>query len=204
MKFRDNSKVSIMWKGNVTIQTEGNSFRSIANELFVPDLKTKLLSTGQLQEKVYEVSIKGGVCRTFDEKLGLIAQVSMTANRMFPLHLNNTSHTCFSTRLEKESWMWRYQYGHLNFGGLKMLQQKNMVEGLPKIVIPTQVYEECIVSKQPRNQFQKEKSKKAKKVLELVHSDLCRTITPMSNEGKWYFISFIDELSQKNLDLFFA
>ena len=46
--------------------------------------------------------------------------------------------------------MWRYQYGHLNFGGLKMLQQKNMVEGLPKIVIPTQVYEECIVSVKPR------------------------------------------------------
>ena len=94
-KFRDNSKVSIMWKENVTIQTEGNSFRSIANVLFVPDLKTKLLSIGQLQEKEYEVYIKGGVCRTFDEKLGLIAQVSMTANSMFPLHLNNTSHTCF-------------------------------------------------------------------------------------------------------------
>ena len=83
MKFGDNSKVSVMGTAKVTIQTKGKSFRSIANVLFVSDLKTKLLSIGQLQEKGYEVSIKGGVCRIFDEKLGLIAQVSMTANRMF-------------------------------------------------------------------------------------------------------------------------
>ena len=103
--------------------------------MFIPDLKTKLLSIGQLQEKGHEVSIKG-VCRIYDEKLGLIAQVSMIANRMLPLHLNNTSHTFFSARLEEDSWLWHNRYGHLNFGGLKTLLQKNMVEELPKIAIP--------------------------------------------------------------------
>lgn len=47
---------------------------------FVPDLKTNLLSVGQIQEKRYEIFIKDGVCRIQDEKLGLIAQVNMTTN----------------------------------------------------------------------------------------------------------------------------
>ena len=145
----------------------------------------------------YEVSIKGRVCRIFDEELGLIAQVNMTASRIFLLHLNNTSHRCFSARLKEESWLWHYRYGHLNFGGLKILQQKNMVEGLPQIATPNQVCEECVVSKQPHNQFPKGKSKRAKEVLGLVHSDLCGPITPMSNRGKRYFISFIDDFTRK-------
>ena len=34
-------------------------------------------------------------------------------------------------------------------------------------------------------------------MLELVHSDLRGSITPMSNGGKRYFISFIDDFSRK-------
>ncbi|XP_068666404.1 uncharacterized protein [Aristolochia californica] len=50
IKFGDNSTISVMGKGKVTIQTKGNSTYTIANVLFVPDLKTNLLSVGQLQE----------------------------------------------------------------------------------------------------------------------------------------------------------
>ncbi|XP_031279933.1 uncharacterized protein LOC116138363 [Pistacia vera] len=48
VKFGDNSKVSVMGKGRVSIQTKGNSTQTISNVLFVPDLKTNLLSVGQL------------------------------------------------------------------------------------------------------------------------------------------------------------
>lgn len=86
VKFGDNSKVSVMGKGDVSIQTKEGITQTISNVLLVPDLKTNLLSIGQLQEKGYEVTIKDGVCHIRDEKLGLIAQVTMTANRMFSLY----------------------------------------------------------------------------------------------------------------------
>ena len=73
MKFGDGSAVSVMGKGRVAIQTNRNSIQTISNVLFVPDLRTNLLSVGQLQEKGYGISIKNGVCRIEDEKLGLIA-----------------------------------------------------------------------------------------------------------------------------------
>ncbi|XP_074580864.1 uncharacterized protein LOC141837341 [Curcuma longa] len=147
----------------------------------VIDLKTNLLSVGQLQEKGYEIAIKEGVCRIQDAKLGLIAQVNMTANHMFPLDLHTTSHSCFSAKSDDEAWLWHFRYGHLNFSGLKTLKQKNMVIGLPQITNPSQVCEECVVSKQHRNQFPQGKSWRAKAALELVHSDICGPITPHSN-----------------------
>jgi len=66
-------------------------------------LKTNLLSIGQLQEKGYDISIKDGVCKIQDEKLGLIAQVGMTPNRMFPLYLHTITNSCFTARLKDES-----------------------------------------------------------------------------------------------------
>lgn len=48
VKFGDNSIISVMGKGKVTIQTKGSSTHTIANVYFVPDLKTNLLSVGQL------------------------------------------------------------------------------------------------------------------------------------------------------------
>ncbi|GMJ08877.1 hypothetical protein HRI_004556900 [Hibiscus trionum] len=143
--------------------------------------KNEEVSLLMLQEKGYEISIKDGVCKIQDEKLGLIAQVDVTPNMMFPLYLHTITNSCFSARMKDEGWLWHFRYGHLNFGGLKTLQQKNMVTGLPQILISSQVCEECVISKQHREPFQKGKSWWARKTLDLVHLDLCGPITQMSN-----------------------
>lgn len=100
VKFGDNSTVNVMGKGKVTIQAKEDSVHTISNVFFVPELRANLLSIGQLQEKGYEFVIKDGVCRIQDSKKGLIAQASMTTNRMFPLHLHNTTHSCFSAKVK--------------------------------------------------------------------------------------------------------
>ncbi|KAF2292469.1 hypothetical protein GH714_023138 [Hevea brasiliensis] len=51
IKFGDNSKVSVMGKGQVIIQTKRDAAQTISNVLYVLDLKTNLLILGQLQEK---------------------------------------------------------------------------------------------------------------------------------------------------------
>lgn len=88
VKFGDNSAISVMGKGKVTLRTTNDIVCSISNVLFVPNLKTNLLSIGQLQEKGYEIFIKDGVCQIRDEKRGLIVKVAMTNNRLFPLDSN--------------------------------------------------------------------------------------------------------------------
>lgn len=46
VKFGDDSTISVMGKGRAAIQTKESS-HSISNVLFVPELKTNLLSVGQ-------------------------------------------------------------------------------------------------------------------------------------------------------------
>ncbi|XP_028063324.1 uncharacterized protein LOC114266596 [Camellia sinensis] len=99
-------------------------------------LKTNLLSVVQLQEKGYEIIIKEGTCIIQDPKMGLITQVNMTANRMFPLYIQNDILSCFSAMVKDLAWLWHFHYEHLNFSGLKLLHQKNMVTGFPQIDHP--------------------------------------------------------------------
>lgn len=81
-----------------------------------------------------------------------------------------------------------FSYGYLSFGGLKTLLEKNMVTGLPQITAPSQICEECVVDKQHRSQFPKGKSWRANHVLELVHSNICGPIRPISNGDKMYLL----------------
>jgi hypothetical protein len=65
------------------------------------------------------------------------------------------------------------------------------VISLPNIIHFNKVCENCVVGKQHCKEFPQRKSWRAKKVLELVHSDLCGPINPSSNGGQRYFITFV-------------
>jgi transposase InsO family protein len=99
---------------------------------------------------------------------------------------------------EKEvSKLWHDRYGHLNYGSLKLLSNKRMVHGLPQIDPVDGVCEDCQFGKQHRSSFPSESSWRAKKPLELIHSDLCGPMPVASFGGNLYFITFIDDFSRK-------
>ncbi|KAH0727904.1 hypothetical protein KY289_003955 [Solanum tuberosum] len=125
----------------------------------------------------YVITLRNDSCEIYDPSGGVIAIAKMS--RLFPLKIENVQ-SCFMAEVKDPSWLLHFRYGHLNFGGLNILQKKNMVTGLPKIVVPSQVCEECVVGKQHQSQFTKGKSWKAKEMLELVQSDICGPLTPLS------------------------
>ncbi|CAL8990235.1 unnamed protein product, partial [Prunus brigantina] len=86
--------------------------------------------------------------------------------------IQSVDQTSFSAKVKETAWLWHYRYGHLNFKGLKTLQQLNMVRGLPNIDCPTQICEECVLGKQHRETFPKGKAWRAKNPLELISSDI--------------------------------
>ena len=53
----------------------------------------------------------------------------------------------------KESWLWDLRFGHFNFISLNQLRSKDMVIGLPRIVVPERVCESCMIGKQSRHNF---------------------------------------------------
>ncbi|KAE8681124.1 hypothetical protein F3Y22_tig00111342pilonHSYRG00188 [Hibiscus syriacus] len=132
-----------------------------------------------------------------DDKNNFIAKVSMSKNRMFLINIQNDVAKCLKACYKDASWLWHLRFGHLNFGGLELLSKKEMVKGLPHINHPDQLCEGCLVGKQFRKSFPKESETRAKKPLELIHTDMCGPIKPSSLGNNNYFLLFIDDFSRK-------
>jgi hypothetical protein len=71
-----------------------------------------------------------------------------------------------------------------------------MVQGLPIISEKNEVCEGCALGKHHRQPFSKEVEWKAKKMLELVHIDVCGPMQTPSHSQNRYFILFIDDYSR--------
>jgi hypothetical protein len=72
-----------------------------------------------------------------------------------------------------------------------------MVKGLPDLEEIEDKCSDCLVGKQHRDAIPKQAMWRATMKLELIHSDICGPISPKSNGGKRYFITFIDDLTRK-------
>jgi hypothetical protein len=104
---------------------------------------------------------------------------------------------CFQTTIEDNTHLWHCRYGHLSHKGLKLLQHKQMVRGLPQLKASSKICTDCMVGKQHREAIPKRSLWRASQRLQLIHADICGPITPVSNSKKRYFISFIDDYSRK-------
>ncbi|KAE8706056.1 Detected protein of unknown function [Hibiscus syriacus] len=132
-----------------------------------------------------------------DDKNNFIAKVPMSKNRMFLINIQNDVAKCLKACYKDASWLWHLRFGHLNFGGLELLSKKEMVKGLPRINHPDQLCEGCLAGKQFRKSFPKESETRAKKPLELIHTDVCGPIKPSSLGNSNCFLLFIDDFSRK-------
>ncbi|KAH9687063.1 hypothetical protein KPL70_014633 [Citrus sinensis] len=198
VKLGNDIKMAVKGRGNVKFQVNGIT-QVITNVYYVPELKNNLLSIGQLQEKGVTILIKDGVCGVYHLRKGLIMQTTMSTNRMFVILVTKlpTNSTCFQAISEDNTHLWHCRYGHLSFNGLKTLQHKEMVKGLPIMKMPSKLCTDCMIGKQHRKSIPKKSLWRATHKLQLVHSDLCGPITPASSSGKRYLITFIDDYSRK-------
>ncbi|GAU21256.1 hypothetical protein TSUD_286660 [Trifolium subterraneum] len=131
--FGDESKVAVKGKGNILIRLRNEDHQFISNVYFVPNMKSNILSLGQLLEKGYDIQLKNNNLSIRDHSNKFIAKVPMSRNRMFVLNIQNDVAQCLKMCYKEESWFWHLRFGHLNFGGLELLSKKEMVRGLPYI-----------------------------------------------------------------------
>ena len=71
-----------------------------------------------------------------------------------------------------------------------------MVQGLPRIEEKSGVCEGCVLGKHHRLSFPKGVAWRAKKQLELVHTDVCGPMQTPSHAQNRYFILFIDDYTR--------
>ena len=123
-------------------------------------------------ENGYEVYMKDRTLLLKDQSGSLIAKVPMSCNRLFTLTLQQDVPMCLKACTQDFLWLWHLRFGHLNFEGLKLLKEKNMVNGIPFIDNPEQICEGCLYGKQSQKSFPKEATTRSLKPLKLVHTDI--------------------------------
>ncbi|TYK18362.1 Retrovirus-related Pol polyprotein from transposon TNT 1-94 [Cucumis melo var. makuwa] len=195
--FGDATKIPVKGKGKILINLKNGKHEFISNVYYVPNMKNNILSLGQLLEKGYNILMKDYSLLIRDNHDKIIAKVQMTKNRMFLLNIQTDVAQCLKSCLKDPNWIWHLRFGHLNFDGLRLLARKNMVKGLPYVKLPDQLCEGCLHGKQSRKSFPQESSWRARRPLELVHTDLCGPIKPSSFGKNNYFLLFIDDFSRK-------
>lgn len=84
-------------------------------------------------------------------------------------------------REEDGSCLWHKRLGHLNFNYLTMLFQKNMVFRLQIIEKKHRVCEGCLLGKHHLQPFPKEGTRRAKEVLQFVHTNACGPMNILSH-----------------------
>ncbi|KAI5407342.1 hypothetical protein KIW84_053554 [Lathyrus oleraceus] len=89
VSFGDASKVKVEGKGTIRYLQKDGLIGSIQDVYYVPNLKTNILSLGQLTEKCYSILMKERILHLKDKLGHLIARVKMEKKRMYKLNLIN-------------------------------------------------------------------------------------------------------------------
>ncbi|XP_070667503.1 uncharacterized protein [Malus domestica] len=159
----NNSSLAVLGKGNIRMEVN-DLMQVITRVFYVPKLKNNLLSIGQLQEKGLAILMQHGKCSIYHSGRGLVMETEMSSNRMFIIlarSLLKEQH-CFNSTIEDQSQLWHRRYGHLSWNGLKVLQQKKIVQGLPQFKAPAKLKDMGVFLVEKSEAFDTFKSYKAK------------------------------------------
>ena len=119
----------------------------------------------------------------------------MTPNKVFLFAMPLNDNFALKSENTNDLYVWHLRYGHLNYKGMKLLKEKDMVIGLPHIGKINKICEGCIYGKMHRLLFPKN-SWRAKAPLELVHADICGPCRTPSLSNKRYFLLFVDDYTR--------
>ncbi|KAI5321249.1 hypothetical protein L3X38_030320 [Prunus dulcis] len=189
--------VDVIGKGSLMVETKmGRKY--IKEVLLVSGLKENLLSVGQMMEHGYFLIFGDNKAEVYDDSSlsNLVARVDMKGNRSFPLKLQTDLHIALTGSINQSTLLWHRRMGHLNMQSLKLLQNEDMMFGLPEIKNTNAVCEGCTFGKHCRKAFPKEATSRASTPLELVHTDVCGPMQTVTKAGNRYFLTFIDDCTR--------
>lgn len=71
-----------------------------------------------------------------------------------------------------------------------------MIHGLPEIKVQSEVCSGCLMSKQTRKAFPGQVTYCAKRMLEIIHGDLCGSISPATSARNKYLFLLVDDYTR--------
>ena len=96
VKFSVGSRVIIRGQGTVLFRCRNGEHRALQDVYYIPQLRSSIVSLGQLDERGSEVLIKAGVLSIRDREWRLLAKVTRSRNRLYLLDLKVEQLVCLA------------------------------------------------------------------------------------------------------------
>lgn len=170
----------------------------LPNTLHVPDLAATLISVSQLTDKCkHTILFDGEECFVKARSSGrCVASGRKTKGGLYLLHarpLKSQEYANLATTSRYININHAHRcLGHLGQDNIKRLIAKGMVTGIDEVGGRIEFCESCTAGKQHVFPFPSS-NKRARRKLDLVHSDVCGPLPNSINGGYRYFITFIDD-----------
>lgn len=181
-------------KGTVSLNTEDRLI-NMHNVLYVPDLRTNLMSVAKITDKGHEVIFKRGYAVVQNEKGDVIFRAQRNGDLYY---VESSSDHCYNASSDEISnlILWHNRLGHLHFRGIQQLKQKGMIAGnVPASPLTSANCEVCLQGKLTALPF-KSREEISDEKLKIVHTDVCGPMRVQSKGGAKYFVSFIDDCTR--------
>lgn len=194
-------KLSVKHSGDIDITTSVNQkyFNITVNDvLCVPNLSTNLLSVSELISRGNRVSFSNYGCSIYTRDNKLVATADLI-NGVYKLNLK--AEQCMLTTCDSSE-LWHRRLGHINSQDLNKM--KHCVNGLMLKGSATIDKSNCIIcceGKQTRLPFSTTGTR-SKRLLEIIHGDVCGPMEVMSIGGSKYFLLLVDDFSRMSFVYF--
>ena len=198
IQIGDGKYLDAIGKGNINVNFKSNGNRitscTLKNVLYVPSLRHNLISVSQITAKGNNTLFVDDKCLIVDKNNNVIACATKIGNLYTLDNVKKSESTNISVGSDNTN-LWHRRLGHTGDSNLKKVFKSGMVEG--KCQTDGIVCEDCENGKSHKLPFPKVNNNHNKyKILELIHSDICGPLNPVSKGQGKYFITFIDECSK--------
>lgn len=171
----------------------------LKDTLFVPDLRTNLLSVGRIVDKGYSVIFKKDSARVVDTDGDIILSADRSGGLFYvkEFHTHEGRYVTQGKSTQRtSSESWHRKLSHLNMKDLREAWKKGIIRGLQMNDTNLDVdCEICIRGKSCRKPFPK-RSNRVTEPGELIHTDLCGPMRVPLNGKALYFVTFIDDANR--------
>jgi hypothetical protein len=153
VQFGDGSSVKIQGMGAVVMQDRNVGHKVLTEVYYIPELKSNILSLGQLEEKGFKYVGENGKLCVFDQERTLLISAPRVGNRLYLAKFGLTPPVCLLAQSDDESWRWHARFGHLNFRSLNELSAKSLVDGMPSVKRVERVCDGVFLENNTENHF---------------------------------------------------
>ncbi|GJR49295.1 zinc finger, CCHC-type containing protein [Tanacetum coccineum] len=196
VRFRDGSYVEIKGRGSILLGCKNNEQKIVSDIYYIPNLRSNILSLGQLTEIGCKIIMDGNKLTLYDKNKKLLIKVERSKNRLYSITLQIEAPICLLANVDNQAWLWHARLGHLNFDDINKMTRKGLVEGIPRINHAGQICDACLLGKHSRTPFPNQAKFRSKNPLDLVYGDLCGPISPAIHSGKKFIFLLVDDYTR--------